>query len=450
MPRSNILVVVVDGLRASALGAYGNTSFPTPALDRFATDSLLFDWCYAPAADLADIYRALWQATHPARTLNINPQSISRPAGAAPQSSLPDMLADFGYQTTLVTDEPQLTLLAGATSFHDCVQLANAWDSLATTVRADNISQTELARVFAAASEVIDRHLNGGSDPAAKPQLVWVHARGLYGLWDAPLELQGSLLDDDDPPAVESIMPPDFVMKPDDDPDVAFRYGCAYAAQTIVLDACWKGLLSAFESDERDDSWLVMLVGARGYPLGEHRRVGGVDSRLYAEQLHVPWLVRFPDLRGRLARSSALASHLDVLPTLLDWIDGAANPALLAFDGQSALSLMDTRSSAARDAILSANAAAYSIRTAAWCLREDSSRADAASAAHKESFDRTASFAELYVRPDDRWEANDISKLCSDVVEELQAAATETLRCLSLGESMPRAILPLEAGTPPA
>ena len=52
MPAPNILVVVVDGLRASAFGAYGNTSFPTPALDQFAADSLLLDWCYAPSAEL--------------------------------------------------------------------------------------------------------------------------------------------------------------------------------------------------------------------------------------------------------------------------------------------------------------------------------------------------------------------------------------------------------------
>ena len=44
MHGDNILVIAVDGLRAAALGAYGNTTFPTPALDQFAADSIVFDW----------------------------------------------------------------------------------------------------------------------------------------------------------------------------------------------------------------------------------------------------------------------------------------------------------------------------------------------------------------------------------------------------------------------
>jgi hypothetical protein len=31
-----------------------------------------------------------------------------------------------------------------------------------------------------------------------------------------------------------------------------------------------------------------------------------------------------------------------------------------------------------------------------------------------------ATVSELFVRPDDRWEANDVAKLCPDVVEELR------------------------------
>ena len=68
MPERSILVVAVDGLRAAALGAYGNTAFGTPALDQLAAESFLFDSCLAPAAELAPIYRALWQSVHPLRT----------------------------------------------------------------------------------------------------------------------------------------------------------------------------------------------------------------------------------------------------------------------------------------------------------------------------------------------------------------------------------------------
>src|SRR3954451_20061640 len=88
---ANVLVIVVDGLRASALGAYGNTSFATPVLDQLAAESLLLDWCFAPSPDLPDTYSALWHSTCSAQS--------------RPMVSLPRVFADAGYGTTLVTDD---------------------------------------------------------------------------------------------------------------------------------------------------------------------------------------------------------------------------------------------------------------------------------------------------------------------------------------------------------
>ena len=84
MHRSNILVVVVDGLRASALGAYGNTTFPTPALDRFAADSLLLDRCYSPSAELEQIYHALWLSEHPGRAAALPAAALSGKSRSLP------------------------------------------------------------------------------------------------------------------------------------------------------------------------------------------------------------------------------------------------------------------------------------------------------------------------------------------------------------------------------
>src|SRR5207253_9741854 len=113
-----------------------------------------------------------------------------------------------------------------------------------------------------------------------------------------------------------------------------------------------EGILEAVTVDAGDE-WLVMFMGARGFPLGEHGRIGGIDPRLYAEQLHVPWLIRFPGNVGRLARNGALTSHVDVLPTLIDWLNGGAKFEGPAFDGTSVLPLASAARSAWRDALIS-------------------------------------------------------------------------------------------------
>ena len=257
----------------------------------------------------------------------------------------------------------------------------------------------------------------------------------MYGIWDAPLEFQQLLLDEGDPPPVESSAPPDYVVKPSDDPDTAFRYASAYAAQVMVLDACWENFFDGLH-DLAGDEWLVMLIGARGFPLGEHGRIGGVDPRMYADQLHVPWLIRFPNNLGQLVRSDHLASHADVLPTLTDWLVGVPRPNESAFDGMSVLPIASAARIAWRDAIISTSASARTIRSADWCLREDIFSSDGAITGGG------APSPELFVRPDDRWEANDVAKLCADACEELRTAISATLRRLSGGEPMPTNILP--------
>ncbi len=366
MPAESILVIAVDGLRAAALGAYGNTAFTTPALDQLAAESLLFDWCYADAVELPTIYRSLWHFGEP----------------------LAKSLVERGYTATLVTDEPAVLNLEGATHFHDCVLLP-----IIEAVRAEDVSHTALARLFAAASDQIEASQAG-------PHLLWVHSQGMYGPWDAPLDLQEELLarEEGDPPPADALDPPDLMLDGGSDPDASFRWSCAYAAQVMTLDTCIADLCRTLGEAGRDN-WLVLLCGVRGFPLGEHGRVGGVDGRLYAEQLHVPMLWRFPDASGRLVRSGKLASLADLSPSLLARVRGESH-------------IPD------RDALIAAGPAAERlIRTADWSLRCESTGAG--------NFPGDDSCCQLFVRPDDLWEANDVASLCPEVVEGLLARLGE-------------------------
>ena len=372
MPGEKILVIAVDGLRAAAVGAYGNTSFPTPALDQFAADSLIFDWCFADAVELPAIYRGLW----------------------LPQLSLPRSLAERGYATTLVTDDPALTSWASAADFHECVQL-----STVDATRADDVSQTALARLIGAACEQIE----GGA--IEHPRFVWVHSRGMYGPWDAPLELQEPLLarEEGDLLPADVIDPPEVQLDDASDPDAAFRWSCAYAAQVMALDACFDGLCQTIDASGQQGKWLVVLCGVRGFPLGEHGCVGGVDGRLFAEQLHVPLVCRFPDGRDRLARNAKLVSLAD------------SSTALLAFAHDGFLL-------PGRDALIAEGPAGKrSIRTADWSLRYDPTAESIES--------RDNSCCELFVRPDDRWEANNVASLCSEETASLLARLSERPAC---------------------
>jgi Sulfatase len=374
MTADNILVLAVDGLRAAALGAYGNTTFPTPALDQLAAESLVCDWCFADGVSLPDCYRALWPT-----------------ANGAIKS-----LAARGWSTALVTDEPQILQFDGAADFEHHVQLP-AGDA----VRAADVSQTAVARLFAAVSEEIEKN-------AGRPRFLWVHSRGMFGPWDAPLEWQEELLarEEGDPSPADVIEPPNLWIDRANDPDAAFRWSCAYAAQVMAFDACLDGLLQTV-NDASPGEWLVVLLGVRGFGLGEHGRVGDGERSLFGEQLHVPLVWRFPGGERKLARSSQLLTLADVAPAILSWSLGE-----FCLATHEAVSAHDTAGSRA-------------IRSADWSLRVELA---------PEEHVATREFApQLFVRPDDRWEANDVAALCSEAVESLLAKLDQSHSERSVG-----------------
>jgi arylsulfatase A-like enzyme len=163
-----------------------------------------------------------------------------------------------------------------------------------------------------------------------------------------------------------------------------------------------------------------------------------VEERLYGEQLHVPWLIQFPGGHGRLARSAALTSHVDLLPTIVQWIGEDRQRDVAKFDGINLLPLTSAAKANWRDALfaMSRPAGSSAIRTANWCLLQHNA------ADHSGRRSTTgASDAELYVRPDDRWEANDVAKICPDIVEQLARASDSLALQITRGLPLPATVL---------
>ncbi|HEX4414778.1 MAG TPA: sulfatase-like hydrolase/transferase [Lacipirellulaceae bacterium] len=423
MPESNILVVVVDGLRAAALGGYGNTTYPTPALDQFAAEASVLDFCFAPSDDLPAVYRAMWQSCHPAR-----PLAASSPHGS---SSLPEILAGTGFQTKFITDEKALLGVGAANHFHECSHYEGG-DDYTAAIQASDVSHTQIGRLFAAAAECIVADQSDRANESRR--LLWVHSRGMYGPWDAPREYQQSLLDDG-ASAIACASAPRIELCADDDPDIAFRYATAYAAQVFALDFAWQVVeASLAEATDAGQPWCVVLMGSRGFPLGENGLIGGTDSKLTSAQLHVPCMIRLPEGRGRLVRCDTLVSHLDVLPTLLE-VAGPLEGVRFESDGASWIQYVQGTSVTDRGPHLAANDSVIAIRTPRWCFRA-SRKIELGASAREDDAEADPAKPELFVRPDDRWEANDVSKLCLDVVDELQSLLQSTLDhfAMSMGQ----------------
>jgi arylsulfatase A-like enzyme len=95
--RPNILVVMTDQQKASAIRMYGNPDVPTPSLERLAASGIRYDQCYTPhplcVPARVSFWTGLWPHRHGSRTNEI----LMRPE----EDDFARHLRDVGYRTAL-------------------------------------------------------------------------------------------------------------------------------------------------------------------------------------------------------------------------------------------------------------------------------------------------------------------------------------------------------------
>lgn len=394
---ANVICLVLDGWNTTAVGAFGNTWLETPAIDRLAVQSLLFDQFLIDAVELSDLYRGWW--TGRGALADLGPRSTMAP--------LAELVRAAGWNTALVTDEPLVAGELRAEPFAERILIPVE----SRPVPSDEIDQTQLFRLFAAAGEWVAS--------AREPFFLWLHGQAMFGAWDAPLDIRRRFMEEDDPEPPESAEVPNLFLPEDFDPDTRTGFRYAYGGQAMVLDLCLEALLNALDEAGVANRTLVSVCGGRGFPLGEHRRVGLCDGALYEELVHVPWLLRLPDGRGALRRRNNLVQPCDLFATLMEFCGIAGAGAGAAQTGAaSVLRSIDDESWPVRDRVclFSPDGGQRAIRTPAWYLREP-----------------RGGPAGLYAKPDDRWEANDVAVRCGPIAEALSRVLDETIAAARAG-----------------
>jgi Sulfatase len=419
----NAICLVIDRLHVGYLGCYGNSWIRTPTFDRLAAEGFAFDRALTDSPRLAEVYESYWSGIH----------GLWR-RGRPVRGCLPRELAAAGVSTTLVTDDARLAGHPRAGEFAALVNLASA----PPVQSAETVEQTQLARLFAGACDALDS--------AREPFCLWMHAGALDHVWDAPFELRDLYAEEDEPAPPELVAVPRQLLGDDHDPDQRWGMCQAYAAQVSLVDLCLSALLEWFSANPAGRRTLLVVTAPRGFPLGEHGRVGAWDEALHAELVHVPWLIRFPDLWGATGRSPALVQPADLAATLLDWFGLPAAPR--GGTGLSLLPLVENEETVLRDrACVTAGDGEQGICTPAWYLRvttavEESrtgSQPDAncggkagpgtmavpiASPASSDTAMPSVT-VRLYKKPDDLWEVNDVADRCVEVVDALQRALAD-------------------------
>lgn len=350
MPRS--IVMAVDGLRACWLGPYGNTWFDTPVFNELAAQSRLHQHCLADSASISQNYDSFWRG-----------QRFDRRAEAPFPRSLPSFC---------VTDSADVLDLADAAAFD---QIIESPEPTPGELAADEAS-TSSALAIAAAIQTLS------ALPPSQDYHCWIHLEFLSGSWDAPLTLRENLaLQEDAAPSTWLRPPTSGGDESAVDPDVRFDWLLAAAAQVQALDLVLMTLLDFAAASGA----LLVVTGVRGCPLGEHGSVGWEQPKLHTELLQIPLMARFPDGRDACHRCYPLVQCAEVHDLVLDWHQGAKGGLT------SAEQLVPMPQ---RELAVSRAPGQLGIRTAAW-------------------YARVSETTELYCKPDDQFELNEVANRCS-------------------------------------
>lgn len=384
--KRDVVVLVVDRFGTGQISAYGNTSFQTENMNRLCAESLTFEQAITPSANLEQAYEFMLT-----------------------NRNWLQQATDSGVKTAMFTDDVAL-LDHPVFDLFEQVHSIEPKQREASVGAVDTIGESEMARFFAEATDWLS-----DSTASSASSIRWLHCRGLSGLWDAPYALREMLADEDDPKPPTFLEPPECRFNIDkDDPDELLGYQQALEAQVAMLDD-FLGIVFDMIDQPQFANTLFCFLTPRGYPLGEHGVVGSPESpelelkqifngQCFSESVQVPVMFRFPNhgnlADAKMARCHSLVRTDQLLPVLADFVNGDENR-LTDFLDKYAFSLPNLSSEFA----VSRFQEEAAIQTHAWKL-----------VLHLPS-----GATRLFAKPDDRWEVNDVSRRCPQVVEALEA-----------------------------
>lgn len=404
--RPNLLLLVVDTLRADHLGCYG-ADVSTPNIDRLAREGVRFRQAHAEALPTGPARRSIllgrrifpFRGWSPPRGLNQGPGWLPI---AGDEATVFSTLRRAGYWTGYVTDNPFLAFnstFAGFRRSFDRFQKVGG--QIGSLRPVSSVTPAQLARWTPAwmtnpdRRRSIRRYLadNGRGVDAAQVAAMRVCRLGVDVLEEAVRSRKPFALGIDSFDPHEPWVPPPRYVRPylssgHRGPLPAdARYGAAdylSPADLAAMRAVYKGMVTLVDealgkvlARLRElgvaDQTAVVLVSDHGFFLGEHNLTGKIATSLHAEMTHVPLIVRAPGRRGSGRASDWFASTHDVAATLLS-LAGVRKPA--SMNGVDLSPAVHGRALPRRQVAYGGFANSFYLRTRQWLYlgRNDGSR----------------------------------------------------------------------------
>jgi len=296
-PRTSLLLVTLDTVRADRLGSYGFKAAQTPVLDRIAREGVRFADATTHAPITGPAHAAILTGRYPARFGIRDNAATPLPPEAV---TMAEILKAAGYRTGGFIGA---FILDRAYGFDQGFDVFDA-DFKGFDPRAKLNSERPAIDVVGRAVAWL-RTL-----PEEAPFFAWIHLYDAHSPYTPP-------------PPYDKV----FKERP-------------YDGEIAGVDRAIGSVVALLEERGQLDRTVVVAIGDHGEGLGEH----GEDAHgvfLYDSVLRIPWVMRLPggDRAGTVIGEQVRA--IDLMPTVLDTLQVTIPQGL---DGESVLGVVRGRS----------------------------------------------------------------------------------------------------------
>jgi arylsulfatase A-like enzyme len=322
----NVILIVIDTLRADHLGSYGYHEATSPSLDAFAQAGARFAHSYSNAAwtkpSVASIFTSLYPSEHGATHFEVILPGAVR--------TLAEILFDAGFGTYAQVTNPNLK------SIFNFDQGFAVFDDYSVRDRLYLAALRKLPLLSGRLKAITGRYFNfrdyEGIERANARIIRWVESNQ-----DQDFFLYLHYMD---PHSPYSAPPPyDALFEKPEKAAVAGSRDqliADYDGEIRYVDDNLGRLFAVLRDLGIYEKSLIVITSDHGEAFGEHK-LWGHGASIYQNQIRVPLIINFPGtIPGGVVVDEAVSS-VDVAPTILD-IVGIPRPSEM--EGRSLLGLM--------------------------------------------------------------------------------------------------------------
>lgn len=306
----NIIVYMVDTLRARELGAYGSEITQTPSLDAFAADAMLFESARTPAPytrpAVTSFITGLTPAVH-----GIESMLDYLATAHADLKLLPEILQKQGYYTAALIANPNVDTIFGYDRGFDLYKTLYP-----QRTSRDRVTTSEMISTAAVVVEEVKQFINGAPDD--RPYFLFVLSIDPHEPYRPPPPYltmydpdaaKGRTGRSDYIGAVDRILAAGGHVSPE--PMLAL-----YRGEVTYADAEFGVLLDWLRERDTIDDTLIAFTADHGEAFIEHGERGH-GKGIYDEAVHIPMILRYPAVFPAGTRRNEHVNLMDLSTTLV-------------------------------------------------------------------------------------------------------------------------------------